>query len=367
MKPQTDPKPDSLNEPAPNCSIEFTQNFVRRCYGIECEVRQLACERDQIFAIHGKDGRKSVLRFTNTAEDPAVTNFQTEALRHLNAVNPGLPVPRLILDRNQDAEVGLSLADGRSSIARMITYLPGVPLASVPHRNPEVRASMAESIAQLGRAFRGFFHPAANHELLWDIKHIARLRNYLDFIQDDDTRKLVEQGLDDFERYVKPIELGLRAQVIHNDFNFSNVMIDETRPEITGVLDFGDMVYAPLINDLAVALAYQFSGENDDAFKIIREFTAHYHRVNPLEQQELEILYDLIRARQVITLIITGWRASLYPQNRDYILRNSRTALVGIRRLSELDRDQVAQELTRTCPHQYIPLPNQGLFDSSRH
>ncbi len=28
--------------------------------------------------------------------------------------------------------------------------------------------------------------------------------------------------------------------------------------EITGVLDFGDMVYAPLINDLAVALAYQF-------------------------------------------------------------------------------------------------------------
>jgi hydroxylysine kinase len=167
MKPQTDTRPDSLNEPAPNCSIEFTQNFVRRCYGIECEVRQLACERDQIFAIHGKDGSKNVLRFTNTAEDPAVTNFQTEALRHLNVVNPGLPVPRLILDRNHDAEVRLSLDDGRSSIARMITYLPGVPLASVPHRNPDVRASMAESIAQLGRALRGFFHPAANHELLW--------------------------------------------------------------------------------------------------------------------------------------------------------------------------------------------------------
>ncbi len=350
MTMQMNAQSGSLNEPAPDCSIDFTREFLRRCYGIDGEPRQLACERDQIFAVSGRDGEKYVLRFTNPAEDPAVTNFQTAALHHLNVVDPGLPVPRLIPDLERNSEVELRLADGRPCIARMISFLPGIPLASAAHRNPQVRACMAESIARLGRAFRGFSHPAADHELLWDIKHIARLRAYLDYIRDDETRRLVELALDDFDRYVRPLQAELRAQVIHNDFNFSNVMIHESKPLITGVLDFGDMVFAPLIFDLGVALAYQISGESDDAFSIIRDFTALYHRVNPLLPRELEVLYDLIRARQVLTLIITAWRASLYPHNRDYILRNSRSAQVGIRRLAELDRDAVIRELKRACP-----------------
>jgi len=276
-----------------------------------------------------------------------VTNFQTKALCHLNSVNPDLQVPRVVLSENGDAEIEVNLPDGRSSIARMITLLPGIPLASVPERNPSIRSSMADSIAKLDHAFRDFFHPAANHELLWDMKHALKLGGLIVYLKDEDTRNLVERALEAFERRIAPFQSSLRAQVIHNDLNFSNVMIDEQQAEITGVLDFGDMVHAPLIYDLAVALAYQFSGDDDDALVIIEAFTHRYHQIIPLQRQELEILYDLITTRQVLTLLITQWRASVYPENCQYILRNNAIALVGIKRLAALGRDKVTQALIR--------------------
>ena len=343
---------DSLNEAPPNCSAEFVQDFVDRIYGISGQAKQLACERDQIFAIYTGTDEDFVLRLINPAEDRRVSNFQTEALYHLNRVDPDLPVPRLVMSEHGDTEIDASLPDGRSSIARMITLLPGIPLASVPERNPGVRSSMADAIAKLDLAFQGFSHPAANHELLWDMKHALKLRELTVYLPEEETRELVERGLEAFEQSIAPIQSSLRAQVIHNDLNFSNVMIDEQEAKITGVLDFGDMVHAPLIYDLAVALAYQFSGDDDDVLGIIEEFAHRYHQVVPLERQELEILYDLINTRQVLTLLITQWRASIYPDNRRYILRNYASALVGIKRLAALGRDKVTQTLIRTCLNQ---------------
>jgi Ser/Thr protein kinase RdoA (MazF antagonist) len=340
---------DSLSEAPPGCSAEFAADLVRRVYGIVGRACQLACERDQIFRVDTATGEGFVLRLINPAEEREVSNFQTEALRHLNRVDPDLPVPRVVLDENGDAEIAVVLPDGRNSIARLITLLSGIPLASVPDRNPDIRAGMADTLARMDLAFGGFSHPAANHELLWDMKHALGLRRLIPHLQDQETSNLVALGLDSFERYVAPIQSSLRAQVIHNDLNFSNVMIDEHRPKLTGVLDFGDMVQAPLVFDLAVALAYQFSGDNDDALGIIEQFSLRYHQVVPLQSQELEILYDLIMARQILSLLITRWRASVYPENSQYILRNNAGSQVGIRRLAVLGRDRVTQALMRKC------------------
>ena len=66
-----------------------------------------------------------------------------------------------------------------------------------------------------------------------------------------------ERLLEGFERHAVPLLRGLRRQVIHNDFNPHNVLadaVDDTR--IAGVIDFGDMVHAPLVQDLATACAY---------------------------------------------------------------------------------------------------------------
>ena len=80
---------DSLNEAPPACTAEFARDFVRRNYGINGEVHQLDCERDQIFTVHTGPDEGFVLRFTNPAEDRQVSSFQTEALRHRKVCSGG--------------------------------------------------------------------------------------------------------------------------------------------------------------------------------------------------------------------------------------------------------------------------------------
>jgi len=56
-------------------------------------VHRLDSERDQNFRLRSLSGREYVLKIANPDEDRAVTNLQTEALLHLAAADPDLPVP----------------------------------------------------------------------------------------------------------------------------------------------------------------------------------------------------------------------------------------------------------------------------------
>ena len=339
----------SMNEATPDSSAIFTQQLVQRVYGIKCQVVQLACERDQIFKLHCTDKRSLILRFTNPGEDYTVTDFQTKAFQHVAASGPKIPLPRIVPSINHEADVKVTLEDNRQSYVRLISCLPGIPLTNVPERNPDIRLQMAALLAQLGMALKDFNHPASSHELLWDMKRASQLRQYLIYIEDREIRQLATRGLDNFEHYALARQSTLRSQVIHNDLNFSNVLIAENSNDITGIIDFGDMVYAPLINDLAVAAAYQLSHEGEDSLIVLKDFVLAYHQVLPLQEEELTTLYDLIITRQVLTLTITAWRASLYPENKNYILRNQPTALKSIKRMFNLNRDEVNSELVKTC------------------
>ncbi|MEY3961045.1 MAG: hypothetical protein RIR14_1699 [Pseudomonadota bacterium] len=137
--------------------------------------------------------------------------------------------------------------------------------------------------------------------------------------------------------------------MVHNDLNPHNVLVDEADPDrISGVLDFGDMVRTALVCDLGVAASYQVDPAKP--LESLVEFTAAYHRILPLTEQELRLVADLTMARMLTTISITSWRAAKYPDNAPYILRNFPLARAGLLALSALPRDAVSKALLRACP-----------------
>ena len=161
----------------------------------------------------------------------------------------------------------------------------------------ELRQNLGRLAARLDLALRGFFHPAAGHELMWDIKHASRARDLLVHIDHERKRALAQRCLDNFEAHALPLLPRLRAQVIHNDLNPHNVLVaPDASHRIAGIIDFGDMVHAPLINNLAVAAAYQLA-PTGHPLETAAQMIAAYHEVLPLEPVELDILFDLIMTR----------------------------------------------------------------------
>jgi hypothetical protein len=59
---------------------------------------------------------------------------------------------------------------------------------------------------------------------------------------------------------------------------------------------------------------------------------AAYHAVLPLSAPEQEIVTDLMVTRQLVTALISEWRAVRYPQNRAYIMRHNPAAWEALAR-----------------------------------
>jgi len=114
------------------------------------------------------------------------------------------------------------------------------------------------------------------------------------------------------------------------------------------VIDFGDLVRAPLINDLAIASSYHFAGEGEPLTPIL-EIVRAYHSVQPLKAEETDLLFDLVAMRMAMTILITEWRARRYPENRAYILKNHPAASLGLSRLDEISREAAQEQFRKAC------------------
>jgi len=335
-----------LETAVPVAATEEVKTIALQHFGIRGESTRLPGERDSNFHIRTQEGDHFLLRISNPVEDRQVTDFQTKLLLHIEQSDPSLPVPRIVRSVEGRPETVLTLPGQLPSVVRLYTFLQGEPLYKTSPSQRQ-RRNMGGVLARIDRAMQGFQHPASNHELMWDMKHAHRLRPLLVHIEDLQRRDLVERFIDRFEQFVLPAMPNLRTQVIHNDLNPHNVLVAASdHDHVTGVIDFGDAVLAPLVNDPAVAAAYR-NGDAGHPLEAVSEFIAGYHAVLPLDDAEFEILFDLVATRMVLTVAITSWRAAIQPENREYILRNAPSAWAGLQRFAALDRAEAHAYLRR--------------------
>lgn len=312
------------------CAIAATR------FGISGTATPLVSERDQNFLLRAGDDR-FVLKIANAEEDRVVTEFQIAALSHIEAQAAGLTLaPRVVAAL--DGRLSTSVEKGdQSHLCRVVTYLPGRLLADVA-LTPELCKDFGRCIATLDEALSSFDHPGARQVLLWDMQRAPRLRKLLPYLSDQATRTLVEEVLSDFESLVLPVLEELPTQVIHNDANPGNVLVGAEPDRVVGVIDFGDMLRAPRVIEVAIACAY-LRELRDDPLALIRAFIAGYHSVSALTPAEFRVLHAAIKTRLATTVVIMAWRASLRNREDAYLLQTQSSeddALMFLHRLADI-------------------------------
>lgn len=332
------PAGDLLATGVPPLDAAEAERLARVHFGLAVTARPLTGERDSNFLVTDADGRRLVLKLGNPAEERAVIDFQTRALQHARSRDPHLPLPQPVAARDGALMVDIP-GPCRARVLRILSYLDGLPLPEAP-RSPAQRRAIGALLARLDRALGDFTHPAADHALLWDLQQAAKVRELFSHLPPGRDHGLPRRFLDAFEEHVLPALPGLRRQVIHNDANPHNLLVARDAPEVvTGLIDFGDMVRAPLVQELAVAAAYQLLDEGHPLAGAA-DVVAGFAQGMALEADELAVLFDLIATRLVLIVGIGGWRAARYPDNAAYILRNNAAAWAGLERLAALTRDE---------------------------
>jgi Ser/Thr protein kinase RdoA (MazF antagonist) len=100
------------------------QAIAEKCFGIQASAGELPSERDRNFLLTARDGGKFVLKIANAHEELETLEAQNATLEHLAERVEFCPrvVPAV-------SGKGIEVADGH--LVRVLTYLPGRPLATV--------------------------------------------------------------------------------------------------------------------------------------------------------------------------------------------------------------------------------------------
>ncbi len=336
-----------LTSTPPAFSGEQAARIALDYFGISAGTRPLVSERDQNFRLDADDGRRFTLKISNRSEQEQVVDFQNRALSHIAEYDASLPVPRVIPSLDGHLYCSVEHAGCRHFV-RVLSWLNGRVLKDASGDAGLVER-MGRLLASLGLALQGFDHPGSNPPLLWDMKRASNLRELMGHIEDVTLGRLISRVLDRFDQYVSPVLSDLRSQVIYSDMNLDNVLMDEMEPgRISGLIDFGDLVRSPLIMDPAIAMAYQLS-DGDDPLAGALPLIAGYHAVCKLQEHELHLLPDLIKTRLVTSLLIGSFRATLFPDNREYLLTSFAAAKNALTMLSREHPDEAARRILDVC------------------
>ena len=216
----------------------------RDLYDLDGSATPLPGEHDHNFRLD-VNGARFVLKVHRPGAD---LSLEDAVLEHL---------------RDEPAVPQLAGPTGRSGdrVVRLLTWLEGHPWADAPGD----LASLGRTVARVDRALAGFEHAGMRRHHPWDLRNAPDL------------------GIE------VPALDHLPHQVIHNDANEHNVLVADDGA-VTGLIDFGDVVWTARVCGLAVAGAYAMQGRPDPARAVV-PVVRGYHEITPLRPDELAVLF----------------------------------------------------------------------------
>lgn len=200
-----------------------------------------------------------------------------------------------------------------NQVYRLLTFLEGDFLAETTHTQDlffDFGQFLAKMDLQL-RSLKNYVIEARRFE--WDLQHFqGMISPKVRFISNPADRKIVTYFLQQHREIVVPRLKNLKKQIIHNDANDWNVLVKNK--VVTGIIDFGDICHTQLINELAIGITYAMLGKDKPvewALPVIRG----YHKILPLEEKEIDLLYWLIAARLCTSVCNSAEEKQKQPNN----------------------------------------------------
>jgi 4-aminobutyrate aminotransferase-like enzyme/Ser/Thr protein kinase RdoA (MazF antagonist) len=312
--------------------------WLNEAYGLGGRLTALPGEHDANFKLQLADGRRYLFKIHAQHLSDDEVMLQADTLAYLAAAAPDLPMQRLI-----PAKTGALLPLIRTSGAvplrlRLTSWIEGEvwghhdwvgDASHGDYRRRRASQSLGELLGRLDLALAGFNHPAAERFYLWDLAVAGAHEAHLSLIDDSEKRAAVTTILARFKNELLPRLARLPKQLIHNDANDYNLLID-AEGGIAGLIDFGDMVSSWRINEIAVAAAYAMIG-SADPIAIAGAIAAGYHAVNPLSDDEIDCLFDLILTRYAVSIAMAAKQIRDNPDNR-YLLISQADVWLELRR-----------------------------------
>ncbi|MFZ1700031.1 MAG: aminotransferase class III-fold pyridoxal phosphate-dependent enzyme [Pyrinomonadaceae bacterium] len=316
------------------------EKFLTDVYGINASgIEKLEGYDSENYKITSVSGDHILKFYPDEANIEDLLTAENDLLTRLSIEMPGrFPKPQ------PDAS-GNYLVKTPKGWARLLSFVDGAFLANAEH-SESLFYSFGKFLAEMDWQMLGFRSSAIEaRKINWDLVHYGHSEKFLPFIDDSADRKLVEYFFLQNRERVEPQIENLRFSVIHNDANDWNVLVDDGA--VSGIIDFGDMCYTPLINELVIAVTYAVLGK-DRPVEAMLPIIRGYHDILPLEETEIEVFYWLVATRLGIS-VCNSAKAKLDRPDSEYITISEKPAWELLRKWIRINPVWYEDELRKVC------------------
>ena len=255
------------------------------------------------------NGKKYVIKIFPETINTTLLRVQTEVLSGLD--NEKHILPSILFTLGHET-IYRSNIDGAISCSTVFSYLEGDMLCDVGH-SADLISDFGKTLAELDKQLLNIEGTVKlQNNDIWDLQNVLLCRDLLKFIKDKSIREPIIYFLNQLEiRYLSQ-ELTLRKCWIHGDANDRNVLTSHDK--VSGIIDFGDLRYSHLINEVAIALSYLLFWK-EDPVETSCLFIRAYHKILPLTEKEIDLLYYLIGGRLCTTICMAIYKSHNNPSN----------------------------------------------------
>ena len=281
-----------------------------RLYDLDVSATDLPSERDQNIRLLTASGESFVLKVANANERREVLEAECAVMRHLATTSL---CPRLIQTRTNE-----DMTQHDAHFVRVITALPGATLGSTTLHTTGLRRDIGRAVGRIDSALASFEHAAFHRDFHWDLANADRVvAEQLPLVHDSALRALIQRFATYHREQVVPLLQTFRRSVIHSDANDYNILVDAAAQRVSGIIDFGDMVFSHTVNDVAIAMAY-VALTAEDPLAAAAAVVAGYHETHPLTETELGALFSLMCVRLCVSACMAAKQRAARPDD-DYL------------------------------------------------
>ena len=330
-------------------SITEAQELASLYFHLQGQIKQLSGEIDLNYLIECNAGEKFCFKIAHADSNVPELEFQNAMMEHLQGAGLGLEIPVPLKSVGGETIVHHHFPGGELRYLRALTWVEGRCFAEANPHTPALLEKVGALCGKLSAALADFEHPAAHRWIKWDPSQASWTKDHLGAIQDPNKKALAEWALDLFEQKALPDLPQLRQSVCYNDANYYNILLsfDLLDPEVPGVIDFGDAVFTHTLNELAIAIAYA-AMDKPDPLAVIRQMTRGYHHFFPLQEREAEVLFPLIIARLLISVVCSAQNLLANPEN-EYLQISDRPAWDLLAKLRQIPPALVHYTVREAC------------------
>ena len=321
-----------FDEQPPIINVSSFSHWLKKNYSFfnskSIKLSRLNSERDVNLLIKGAGTKQYVVKISNPKESLAQLEYQDLLINHLRQsiqlrkIYPEILHKKILFykDRNE-----------RGCAVRILTYIEGDMYAKSKNSD-DTEKSLGKLLALQSNQLQSFIKNQAIRSFEWDPSDIRWTKKFINLFKGAN-KNIIKNTIDEHEKFVFKNIKNLKHAVTHGDPNDYNIVVKKEK--IIGFIDFGDSIYAPVINDLAISLSYALMG-NNNLYKSLQNIVGTYNEFYKLSDQDIYSLLALIKSRLVITLVMAAKQRKKYPDNK-YLSISENNAWGLIYKLDKVD------------------------------